>query len=86
MADACSFCGLWFLLGQGAFLLHDKLAVFALGGDTLLHRIQWCLSRLWRNGGEYFQAFGILTHRYAEALVGVVKDLADMAALAFAFL
>ena len=74
------------LFRQGAFLLHDKLAVFALGSDTLLHRIQRCLTRLRRNGGEYFQAFGIETCRYAEALVGVVKDLAGVAALAFAFL
>ena len=74
------------LFRQGAFLLHDKLAVFALGGGTLLHGIQRCLPRLRRKGGEYFQDFGNLTRRYAEALVGVVKDLAGVAALAFAFL
>ena len=74
------------LFGQGAFFLHDILAILGLGVDTLLHRIQRCLPRLHRDGGEQFQAFGIQTRRYAEALVGIVKDLADVAALAFAFL
>ena len=74
------------LFGQGAFFLHDILAFLGLGGEALLHRIQRCLSRLRRNGGVYFQAFGIESCRYAETLVGIVKDLAGVAALAFAFL
>ena len=72
------------LFGQGAFFLHDILAILGLGVDTLLHRIQRCLPRLRRKGGEYFQDFGNLTRRYAEALVGIVIDLAGVAALLIA--
>ena len=71
------------VFGKGAFFLHDKLTVFALG-DALLRGIQRCLTPLHRKGREQFLGVGIETRRYADALVGVVKDLAGAAAFAVA--